>query len=165
MKPFSNIFLEYKIEGMKKILKLILLIGWMGLIFYMSSCNGEASSAMSSGLLKTIAQFIGISDIDSFIRNYSFLIRKTAHFSEYAVLGFLVYINLKEYIKYRYLLISFVLSAGYAASDELHQMFVSERSFALMDIFIDSCGALTGIVLIHLITVYAAKRKNFKVRN
>ena len=120
---------------------------------------------MSSGLLKTIAQFIGISDIDSVIRNYSFLIRKTAHFSEYAVLGFLVYINLKEYIKYRYLLISFVLSAGYAASDELHQLFVSERSFALMDIFIDSCGALTGIVLIHLITVYAAKRKNFKVRN
>lgn len=112
-----------------------------------------------------IAEFIGISDVELFIENYSFLIRKTAHFSEYAFLGILMYTNLKEYIRNKYLPVSFILSAAYAASDEIHQRFVSERSFALMDIFIDSCGALTGIVLIHLVTEYAAKRKNFKVRN
>lgn len=150
---------------MKKILKLILLLSWMGVIFYMSSCNGETSSAMSSGLLKTIADFIGISDVELFIENYSFLIRKTAHFSEYALLGMLIYINAKEYIKNRYLGVSFVLSAVYAASDELHQLFVSQRSAAFMDVFIDSCGALTGIVLIHLVTSYVAKRKNFKIWN
>lgn len=150
---------------MKKILKLILLISWMAVIFYMSSRNGEQSSAMSSGLLKTIAELIGVSDIDSFIENYSFLIRKTAHFSEYAMLGMLVYTNLKEYLSNKYLLPSFLISALYAASDEIHQLFVSERSFAIMDIIIDSCGALTGLVLIHLVTSYVAKRKNFKVRN
>ena len=148
---------------MKKIVKLILLACWMGLIFYMSSCSGERSSAMSGGLLKMIAELIGISDVSHFIENYSFAIRKTAHFSEYAILGILMYTNLKEYIKY--LLMSFIICTLYAVSDEIHQLFVSQRSFAFMDIFIDSCGALTGLVLIHLVTNYVAKRKNFKVRN
>jgi VanZ family protein len=32
----------------------------------------------------------------------------------------------------------------YAATDELHQLFVSERSAQVMDVLIDSAGSLTG---------------------
>ena len=39
------------------------------------------------------------------------------------------------------------LATLYAATDELHQMFVAERGPALLDVCIDSAGALAGVLL------------------
>ncbi|MBP3443041.1 MAG: VanZ family protein [Clostridia bacterium] len=33
----------------------------------------------------------------------------------------------------------------YAVSDEVHQYFVPERACRVFDIFVDTCGAMTGI--------------------
>ena len=46
----------------------------------------------------------------------------------------------------------------YAALDELHQKFVAGRGPALTDVFIDSLGALTGIVLSVLVIVLIRRR-------
>ncbi len=43
---------------------------------------------------------------------------------------------------------SLIISVVYAATDELHQYFVAERSAEIMDIVIDGCGALAGICLV-----------------
>lgn len=135
---------------MRKKFKLLLLIMWMLVIFYMSSCNGESSGNMSSGLLMTIARFLNISDVASFINDYSFLIRKLAHFSEYFILGILMYINIKQ-ISTKSILISIILCILYAISDEIHQIFVSDRVFAFFDIMIDSLGSFTGVCFTNLI--------------
>lgn len=34
----------------------------------------------------------------------------------------------------------------YASSDEFHQLFISGRAGRIMDVFIDSSGAFTGII-------------------
>jgi VanZ family protein len=39
----------------------------------------------------------------------------------------------------------------YAASDEFHQVFVSGRSPLIVDVLIDTCGALAGILLLLLV--------------
>lgn len=135
---------------MRKKIKLLLLIAWMLLIFYMSSCNGESSSGMSSGLLLMIARFLNIKDAVTFVANYSFIIRKLAHFSEFFILGLLMYINIKN-ISSISILISIVLCFLYALSDEIHQLFVSDRVFALFDIMIDTLGSITGVCLTNLI--------------
>ena len=52
-----------------------------------------------------------------------------------------------------------LICAVYAATDELHQMFVQGRSCEVRDILIDSLGALTGILIACLISVLRAKKK------
>lgn len=135
---------------MKNKLKPLLLLAWMSLIFYMSSCNGESSGNMSSSLLLFIARILNIEDTENFILNYAFIIRKLAHFTEYFVLGILMYINLHTKTK-KALMFSVLLSFLYAISDEIHQLFVSDRVFAYFDIMIDTLGSLFGVCFTNLI--------------
>ena len=37
----------------------------------------------------------------------------------------------------------------YACGDELHQLFISMRSARILDVWIDTCGSLTGIGLVY----------------
>lgn len=136
---------------MKKFIKMLLLIAWLIVIYYFSSQDGNASSNLSNGLLRQIGIILNVSDIQKFLNDFGIIIRKLAHFTEYFILGVLMYINIKDYQKSRSIIFSLALCTLYALTDEIHQLFVSERAFAFTDIFIDSFGAIVGIFLIHLI--------------
>lgn len=134
---------------MKKLVKTLLLILWLSLIFYFSSQIGTESGGLSSRILAYIGNFLKVSDIDSFVSNFSFLIRKTAHFSEYFILLILAYECFKEY-KIDYLLLTSILFCVLAASfDEFHQLFVSGRSGQVSDVFIDSLGVIFSSLIWH----------------
>lgn len=45
--------------------------------------------------------------------------------------------------------LAFILTCIYALSDEFHQLFVPGRAFELLDIALDSLGALAGALLWH----------------
>ena len=88
---------------MKKVLKLLLLIGWMILVFMFSNQNGNDSSntsSMFSSLIYNVFNYISggniISQVD-FLERFIPIIRKLAHFSEYLILGVLSYLNIIEY--------------------------------------------------------------------
>ena len=81
--------------------------------------------------------------------NYSFIVRKAAHFTIYLVLGLLVSLvligknlNIKQIIIYGVL-----ICMAYAITDEIHQIFVSGRSGEIRDIIVDTCGSTVGILL------------------
>ena len=81
--------------------------------------------------------------------NYSFIVRKTAHFTIYLVLGILVSLvligknlNIKQIIIYGVL-----ICMAYSITDEIHQIFVSGRSGEIRDIIVDTCGSTIGILL------------------
>ena len=80
-------------------------------------------------------------------------VRKTAHFTEYAVLGFFTYKAVSCDVKDRKkaVLMAQLISTGYASTDEIHQMFVPGREGKVFDVMIDSCGAFCGI-MVSLIT-------------
>lgn len=85
-------------------------------------------------------------------RRLNHILRKNAHFFSYLVLGILLMnclsaIGLKGY---RLLFLAFSLSVLYAISDEVHQLFVPGRGGQLRDVFIDSFGAATGILIYKL---------------
>lgn len=134
---------------MKKIVKTTLFVLWMLLIFGFSNQNGVQSSGLSSRLLTYIANFLQVKDIDSFINTYSFLIRKTAHFSEYFILFILAYECFKEYGIGNLLLISIIFCVGFACLDEFHQLFISGRSGQIKDVLIDSSGSLFSSLFWH----------------
>lgn len=139
---------------MKKTIKLILLILWLGLIYYFSSQVASESSEVSSGLLAKLYVFyrlFGNMSLSEYLIAFSKLIRKFAHFSEYFVLGLLSYTNMKEYFKDNYQYTSILFCMVCAIVDEIHQLFVPGRSYGVIDILIDSCGSLLAIILCHLI--------------
>lgn len=160
---------------------LLLIIAWMVLIYYFSSMKSDESDKTSSETVATIidnslkiTNKIGAthanssySDILAASKVINPLIRKVAHFSEYFILAVLVIIFLNYVIENKkyiiVFLISLVICALYAASDEFHQVFISGRSAQIIDVCIDTFGSLIGLLLYS--TYYWAymigKKKNF----
>ena len=75
------------------------------------------------------------------------IVRKLAHFTIYAMLGFNTFYMYKNYGVKHSALYALVTCILYACSDEWHQSFVSGRSPQITDICIDTCGALSLILL------------------
>ncbi len=86
-----------------------------------------------------------------FFGPYNFVVRKAAHVTEYAVL-FLVlrWVLSKLMPRCNSLLVALIavaLAAGYACTDEFHQMFVPGRGPSFIDVCIDTAGAILGAAL------------------
>ena len=75
--------------------------------------------------------------------------RKLIHFGEYALLCFLWWRALASVTTpRRAALLAFLITSGYAVTDELHQTFVDGRHGNALDWLIDSAGA--GLVALRL---------------
>lgn len=73
--------------------------------------------------------------------------RKMVHAAEYALLCFLWWRALRTRMELRYALtLALAISVGYAALDEYHQSFVHGRHASVVDVAIDSVGALAAAV-------------------
>ena len=84
--------------------------------------------------------------------NIEFPVRKAAHASEYALLGILVFgVARKKEMTKRQMLCAILVTVLYAASDELHQLFVPGRSCQLRDVLIDTAGAVAGVEIQYII--------------
>jgi len=125
---------------------------WMAFIFTMSARNATDSTRDSEKIGMLVGQTL-IKDFDrlpeekqhAFAQSIDHAVRKTAHATEYAILGILalgVFCDLKKRAMW-----AFMTAALYAVTDEIHQLFVPGRSGKMTDVLIDSGGALLGILL------------------
>ena len=155
--------------GRKKtgIIWLILMLIWMTVIFSFSARKADESAAMSHSVGKEIGELVipGFGSWpedkqEQFAEKIDFPVRKCAHATEYAVLGVLIlgtaYSFSEDHGK-RMILCCWCAGTAYAATDEIHQLFVPGRSCQFRDVCIDSAGILTGIVLFSLIKHQIAK--------
>ena len=147
------------------ILLAALVLGWMGVIFMFSSQDGAASSETSGRVVEPDFNSLAKSEQIRFREMVTFFVRKGAHFTEYMILGvllFLFYYELRPKIFLvpqkenmhimklrlrRIWFIAWITGTLYAASDEFHQMFTGERSPQVRDVCIDSSGAAVGCLL------------------
>ncbi|MEG1345017.1 MAG: VanZ family protein [Romboutsia sp.] len=139
---------------MKKKVFLILTILWMIFIFYMSNQPASISASQSGGFIGMLCNIpvIGIVIKDLMkIGIAEFLIRKSAHMFLYFVLAILIYNAINKDGRLKAYLLSLLLTALYACTDEFHQLFITGRSGELRDILVDSTGALIGLLLIFVI--------------
>lgn len=137
---------------MKRIILYILLIFWMGLIFFLSNEPAiESADTSNEIVMKVVSVVENVVDYEfseDEVNNYfSFPIRKMAHLTLYLVLGVIIYNLLNTYNIKNKLLLSFMFCLLYALSDEIHQLFVIGRSGEIRDVLIDSCGSFLGIFL------------------
>ncbi len=149
----------------------VLLVALYLIIFIFSAQDGETSGGISFQLsLKGVELWNDMADKgwDAQIRLYmaEYLehpVRKLAHFLEYAAMGFLQYSLLRcHFGKKKWLFgITVLWTMLSAAADEIHQLFVPDRSGNLLDVGIDTCGGIFGVLVCMLaIAVYQKLKMN-----
>ena len=139
-----------------KYISIIALVIWMGIIFYMSGQVATTSSGMSSFFVEPIKPYAPDFSEDAI----TFIVRKSAHIFMYFVLGMLVFNVLRQYIhnNNKLVIFSIIFAFIYAITDEIHQMFVPERSAEPRDVLLDTLGASLGVALYLLIIRLKAKK-------
>ncbi len=109
---------------MKKFIRFLPSLIWMGVIFYFSSRSTTG---------------IGTNETSRF------LILKSFHLIEYAVLAFLLLLAITNYKSVIF------ISYLYAISDEIHQSFILGRTGRFRDTLIDLIGILIGVFIFNKI--------------
>lgn len=134
------------------------------MIFWFSSKTADESTEQSNsiGFIVGLVMNHGFSTWSylerlAYAEKISHFVRKTAHATEYAILGWFLFeaiarpVNSTHIKRLSYMsLISFIIAALYGASDELHQHFVPGRSPQLGDVMIDGLGALLMITVLFI---------------
>jgi VanZ family protein len=152
-----------------KLTFLFFVLLWMALIFIFSSQPYESQDLKP--WLKTVLSFPQLEHYFSHVElKYGghlisieslglagfveFFIRKSAHVTEYAVLGALIFQTLRTLFPriWGVSLISISLSYLYATTDEYHQSFIFERTPLFADVLLDTGGAILGILVFILLS-------------
>ena len=169
---------------MKKEKWKILILLYLCFIYGNSLTPAVISSKESGYFLIKIQNFLAGAGIDAWWLT-EHLVRKAAHFTEYAGLGFLLAMNtgagmapvfsLAMYIEEAPVarsLIAKILKANFTAAlfmpfiDETIQLFVEGRSGQISDVWLDMAGIFTGIIVTGCLMkmVWTVLEKNGKNR-
>jgi VanZ family protein len=142
---------------------------WMCVIFVFSNQPSDDSSQLSGEVTRVIESIAEFMHINTARFDLHLFIRKAAHFTEFAILGFLLFIAIYPAAKafaqdsadgkaisrkaaVKAGLLSQAVGMGYAVFDEVHQSFIPGRSCQLKDMLIDSSGVLLSILLCYAYT-------------
>lgn len=156
----------------------VLAIIWMCVIFAFSAQTKEESGAVSESvtyhMVSSTRMFFHLDISDERVKEIADAIegfvRKMAHMTEYGILSILLFIWIGQWE------MSFLRRGGtasgaaavYAATDEIHQVFVAGRSGRFSDVCIDTAGAILGIVvfvlIVKLVTTIRTLRKKREER-
>ena len=137
----------------------VLIVLTLVFIWGNSLLSRETSGAISDGLMEVMNRamesmgfgedfftYMTDQDGDGTEESTSFLIRKAAHITEFAVLSALIWLRLETSGKRRFAAAA-GLSVFAGAVDETLQIF-SHRGSQAMDVLIDSAGVLLGLILV-----------------
>lgn len=147
----------------KKYLPWFFVLLWMLLIFLLSAQPATDSNSLSTVITKKIEVLVeNVTNIQLNIEDFNHIVRKAAHFTAYLILGILISIAFSTSIKNRKIQVKImIICILYASSDEFHQLFVPGRGSSVIDVMIDTSGALIGILLYMLIIRIVRKRKYY----
>ena len=150
----------------KRIFSWTAVVIWMAVIFLLSAQTANRSGKLSGGIVRWLVALFyrgfnafPVERQNEILSVWSLVIRKGAHFSEYAVLAILLS-NAFRLMEKRNWVLPVVISAVYAVTDEIHQYFVPGRACRLLDVGIDTCGAIFGVAVFALGLAIMKRIKN-----
>jgi len=160
----SKIPLSFDVPKLRNLLKYWLPpIAWMILVF--SASSDTHSYQHSSALFEPLLHWLFPQMSSAHVELIHHLFRKTGHLTEYALLALLLWRAIHHSRKNNCRpLVAPKSDAGgwrwdeaglslacvflYAASDELHQVFVASRTALVSDVIIDTSGGAIGLLLL-----------------
>ncbi len=155
-----------------RIVLIVLTVAVMSVIFMLSADtadeSNEKSVIISDTIVYKILSRLNLTEeqLEKTANAVFVIVRKAAHFTEYAGLGFLLASVCVSFYRKRLFTVLFSQITGslYAVSDEVHQYFVPGRSCQAGDVLIDSCGVFFGAVFLLFLCFLYFKIKNKKQR-
>ena len=124
-------------------------LAWACFVLFASSSNFSASN--TSRILRPLLLWLFPGISESSLAHAHFLVRKAAHFTEYALLALLAArafrTSSRDALARRWWLASFALVAAVALADEYHQSFVPTRTGTVYDSLLDMAGGATALAL------------------
>ncbi|MGI6755793.1 MAG: VanZ family protein [Atopobiaceae bacterium] len=150
------------------LLWLLVFLAWVLFMWGHSLVQGDASSQESLAVVNIVRPLFELFNTTD-IQVMTHVVRKCAHFLEYAVMGVLLRQTIASCVRWR---------TGTAAGldtwcscavwacvallipslDETLQLFVPGRSGQITDVVLDFCGALAGLAVAHLWHAARARR-------
>ena len=133
---------------------------WMAVIFFFSCESAAVSDTRSDAVAGFLGRLFNILQENILFPQITFLVRKTAHFLEYAILAILIYRASEKTCLSKPMLIAVLFSFAYAATDEFHQLFIDGRSAQIRDVFLDGAGAFCGAAVFKFSLIIKRKQSN-----
>lgn len=135
---------------------------WMAMIFLASS-DGFAE-ARTEGWLRFILAFaVDQMDPERFVMVHA-IVRKAAHFVEYAMLGVLnvqaFRVTWLRWPPRRWWGAALMLAVACAVADELHQAATLRRTGSARDVLLDASGAFTAVTMLARLHTGGLKRRS-----
>lgn len=127
---------------------LLLTLLFVLVIWGNSLVPGEGSGSLSLAVMEAVHSVLRSVGLPyEWVTN--FLVRKTAHFTEYFVLGLIASqaLDPKRAVSRGSIAATAVLCAFVPSVDETIQLFVAGRAGQVADVLLDCCGAATAIAL------------------
>jgi VanZ family protein len=128
------------------------LLAWAAFVLFASTANFSASN--TSRIIRPLLLWLFPHISEPSIQRVHFFVRKTAHFTEYAVLALLAARALRTSglaaFRRSWWLASFALVAAVALADEYHQSFLPSRTGTIYDSLLDMTGGATALLCLAL---------------
>ena len=120
------------------------LIGCIMFIFHNSMQNGAESAARSGAVMEAVNNFLAKLHLGPVSEHF---VRKTAHFLEFTLEGFLLMLCLRVYTQHFVRHMSWPLLGGMSTAlmDETIQLASPNRSSSVVDVWIDMAGVIAGL--------------------
>jgi VanZ family protein len=122
-------------------------VAWACFVLFASSANFSASN--TSRVIRPLLVWLFPDISEAALGQAHFLVRKAAHFTEYALLALLAArafrTSRRAALERRWWLASFALVACVALADEYHQSFVPARTGTVYDSLLDMAGGAAAL--------------------
>jgi VanZ family protein len=129
------------------------LLLWIGVIFYLSSDQGSMSQ--TSRFLRPLLELLFPAAPEETLQLYHSYIRKFAHFTVYAILGFLALrafaMSSSQVLQRSRYLLSLGVVVLIATIDEVNQGFSAARTGSGWDVLLDISGGIVMITALWLL--------------
>ena len=135
------------------------LVAWTCFVLFASTASFSASN--TSLVIRPLLLWLFPGITEARIDEVHFFVRKTAHFTEYALLALLAArafrTSSRGPLSRRWWLVSFALVAAVSLLDEYHQSFLPSRTGSIYDSLLDMTGGATALACAALL--FARRRK------
>src|SRR5260370_31168895 len=123
---------------------------WIGLIFVGST--DALSAEQTSRFLVPFLRWLDAQISGPSIAATQVVVRKLGHITEYAILAMLLWRGLRGGTRLQaktsiLFSLAWFAAAIFAVTDEFHQSFVPSRTASPIDVMIDICGAMIGLII------------------
>lgn len=127
------------------------LVAWLVFISYASSDSFSAEN--TSRIIGPLVLWLFPNTSPETLAVIHFVVRKIAHFTEYAILAYLAArafrTSPRPALANRWFFIALAIVVLYALLDEYHQTFVPSRTASIYDSLIDMSGGLVMLLILH----------------